>query len=195
MASDGEVAIVVPSKDITEDDDADDTKNPYLALRAAKIARNQARLRSLGLIREENILRPKATTTPAKSRKRPLTTKLLTPRRRSSRIKGDTTSLLPMNDNLGEEESSVPVVRRRRRSSAPKTAVTKSKSSKVNNPDSVRWITLDIPRLLFDNRDGLLGRLLSNTGKQHVVYESYRRGTVAADESRRLSFNKSSGVQ
>ena len=179
-----------------------DDNNPYLAMRQAKIARNQARLKELGLLSLEDKSRPNLS-----SRKRPRSAVKIKshptpPTRRSRRLKqqedeatddkkeGDLQAL--DDDYFLKEEA------RLSRSKAPTKKVTSkalSSSSYQVKPNSVKTVSLDIPKLI----DNLLGKVLPYPGKECCLDESFRIAASKDDQERldgiKLSFNKYSGVQ
>ena len=190
-------------------------RNPYLAMREAKIARNEKHLRELGLWTP---VPPKATA--ARKRRREISkgTRLATcaPTRRSRRLRQTR-----QNDNKEEDASSFRVMGRASvtppSSLAPDSAIADTgahiskKCARSAQPkalpaipakNSVRLISLDINTLLFGNgtTDGIVGKVMERTGKEHVINEAFARAASAADRQRlehapTLSWNKYSGVQ
>ena len=181
-----------------------DDNNPYLAMRQAKIARNQARLKELGLLSLKEKCRPILS-----SRKRPRSAVKIKkshptpPTRRSRRLKQqedeatddkkkNEEDLQALDDDYFLKEEA-----RLSRSKAPKKKVTpKAVSSSYQvKPNSVKTVSLDIPKLI----DSLLGKLLPYPGKECCLDESFRIAASKDDQDRldgiKLSFNKYSGVQ
>ena len=192
--------------------DDEETANPYLTLRKAKIARNQARLRELGLLSTEPLDSPlppatkKARTndearTPSLDQEREEPVIL----RRSYRLK------TKPNEQPVQESSEIiskPKFLLRQKEASPehKRPIRKSLPRSTHiNPFSVRTISLDVERLVFgDPSLGIpeaLGVLMERTGKDHVIQESFRRAASTEDKVRfpavvpPLSFNKYCGVQ
>lgn len=176
--------------------------NPYLALRAAKISRNQARLRELGLLKAQEEYQ----TVYARKRQRKVEPekKVVTDTvilRRSRRLKDQ-----PEKPDYKEESlQRIEVVRKIPRPSRSATSETSERSVKlVPKPppppaNSVRSIRLDTKCLVLDDKDGVLGLLMERTGKEFVINEAFRCAAVKEDKQRlegyRLSFNKYCGVQ
>jgi len=191
-----------------QNDDATLT-NPYMALRAAKIARNQARLRELGLVKPKVSRR---STVASKKRLPVKQTKnlgALRPQRRSARISSlennpdykENNDFLPntrgrgkkreldAEDNVAEESiiETIPTsseYRRRPTASAPPGA------------NSVRTVSLDVPKLV----NKFLAKPMDVFGKYFVIETSFHETAFPEDIQRlsgvpRLSFNKFSGVQ
>jgi hypothetical protein len=179
--------------------------NSYLALREAKIARNEQRLRELGLLQQPSSVEGTTSSQGPSSSKRK---KVSSPQesgptilRRSSRHRGEQPASyqdeLPErsqrktrprseNDASSLSESHV-AVRERPPASSP--------SSFPNN--SARVFHLDVERLLMgtkDGEDGALGQSMERTGKAFVMEESARRA-VSSYTGGPISFNKYSGVQ
>mmetsp|Transcript_14221 Transcript_14221/g.23554 ORF Transcript_14221/g.23554 Transcript_14221/m.23554 type:complete len:305 (-) Transcript_14221:144-1058(-) len=167
--------------------------NPYLAFRAAKIARNNAKLEELGLATKP-VVEPVVADrqTPAR---RGLPRPIQQPTRRSTRITGQQA---PVVQELPDEfEASVPSLRGKRqrpRRPGPKNAneanVAKkaraaktTKNAYVPPANSVRRIHLRVN----DTVDKFLGRTMEKTGKAFVMHTSL--GGL------HVSFNKYSGVQ
>jgi hypothetical protein len=182
--------------------DSKDNPNHYLALREAKIARNESRLRELGLL--EPSRGGTAGQAPSSSKRKKAGSpqesdpKLL---RRSSRNRGEhpvsyqdeapernqrKTRLLHEIDSSSVSESHAAV---RKIPPAP------SPSSFPKN--SARVLHLDVERLLMgakDGGEGVLGQSMERTGKAFVMEESARRA-VNDYAGGPISFNKYSGVQ
>lgn len=158
-------------------------ENPYLAYRAAKIARNLEELTSLGLAPPIVIKPAVATTRARRNPSRPVQQ----PTRRSKRITGESA---PVVEELpdGFEEASVPSVsgRKRQRQDAKAVGVSKAltiKKAYVPPANSVRRIHLPVNITV----EKLLGRTMEKTGKAFVIQTSL--------EGKDASFNKYSGVQ
>jgi hypothetical protein len=201
------------------DDSSSVQENPYLALREAKIKRNEARLRELGLVKKVNEL-PRPTVSSNASRKRggssnessssssPLTL------RRSRRLSDQ-----PEQVNYKDISSDLDgILNKRLRVVTPSTdndpgVATYSDNSHESKPppkprpppalNSVRSISLCTQRLVLggshDAPVGLLGVPMEQTGKEFVVYKSFENASSNEDRHRlegaRLSFNKYCGVQ
>ncbi len=176
--------------------------NPYLAMREAKIARNQKRLSKLGLLKPPPP--PKKRPVPKKPQQRN------TPVRRSRRISSQEshpddkegaslTSAGKRTRDTSEIASSDSLsVPRRTRELPPASAPAPA-------ADSARSISLDVDFLLLghneDHSDGLLGEMVERPGKDYVIHKSFAKAACLEDrlrlagESTKLSFNKYSGVQ
>lgn len=199
-------------------------KNAYLLLREAKIARNQERLRELGL---ERRLSPVDVDVLPSSKKRKPVSKRITPpsfpERRSSRLQGSSVNYTEVSvDNelgkkRGKEGLSPPLDFSSSVTSQHSHALTLEQlkvindsslpetqplSSLMNSPkNSARVMYINVEKLLFgtandDDEDGVLGVLLPTTGKAFVMLESARRA-VLSDQYQvgPISFNKYSGIQ
>ena len=187
--------------------------NPYLALREAKIARNQKRLQELGLLKP--LEPPITTTSPNKGttqRQKPRPKFLQEPVRRSPRL-----SQQPGPSNYKEtsipREKQLAVIRKRPR---PNNSLTSNAEADppssigncVRSPEpsppainSVRSVNINTKTLVLgqNGENGLLGVLLGQTGKAFVINESFSAAASPEDQYRlvgaRLSFNKYCGVQ
>lgn len=190
-----------------EDENDAAPTNPYMALRAEKIARNEARLKELGLYKAKFSTATSQSSKPVSIRKRkpgdqpPLTA----PTRRSLRISG-----LPINPNyveskdfkeraaLPKEHSNDDFVqatedRIRQKKTTPSRAPSGPAPASVN---SVRTISLDASVVV----QKFLAKPLEIFGKYFVIQSSFEEAACEDDKARlagvsRLSFNKFSGVQ
>jgi hypothetical protein len=220
----------------------DESNNPYLALRAAKIARNEARLRELGLLKT---LPPAtaavgaawtaaATSTatyslphPAMNKakvaaaasKRKVASTATVDRSHLRRSKRHVIVVTPVQNTDKESSSSskskVSAVGRRRGKGLTLQSEPDAASSHATTeiaalppthpslaglaPNAARAIQLDVAKLVEESSNGLLGRVMSKTGKAFVMEEAAR---LAAEnyyndkhDSSGISFNKYSGVQ
>jgi hypothetical protein len=191
---------------VSNDGDNDEkVTNPYLAMREAKIARNQQRLSELGLLKPQPP--PKQRPIPKKPQQRNIQV------RRSSRLSSQ-------ESQPGEKEgasltSSVGKRTRDTPESALSYSLSANQSKKTKEPPpafalapdpaSVRSISLDVNYLLLghdeDHRDGLLGKMGERPGKDYVIHKSFTKAAYSDDRDRlsgkssKLSFNKYSGVQ
>ncbi|KAL9189620.1 hypothetical protein ACHAXT_009295 [Thalassiosira profunda] len=185
--------------------------NPYLAARSAKIARNENRLRELGLWKEP---RPSSGGAPkAKRSRKPAPSAPRGPVRRSGRLSsqarpdykdaslpsevhlsaGRKRPISTTDNDLYADEAPAPVVRRAASAATPKAPAA----------NSVRSIDLDVKKLLLGegggSAAGLLGKMVEQTGKEFVVNQSFALAASADDQERlahaKLSFNKYCGVQ
>ena len=173
-----------------------ESENSYLALRAAKIARNQARLRELGLITDVPAPKPRKPRPPKKP-------KAVAPEqiRRSTRA-----SKGKAREYADDHETEAPRLEKRSRSTVKSQAPTPVGVAIISVPTqldinniqptiSAREMFIDPSKLLF-GETGLLGRPLASTGKAAVMDTS---ATRAADRRQftggQVSFNKYSGVQ
>ena len=188
--------------------------NPYLALREAKIARNQARLRELGLLSKKELPSSGRTTTPptktattavAKVETKPL---VLRRSRRLSQLPENPDYTEPNVDLIRERKSKRSRITTTTRKTTRTTTTTTTKGgdkTPVSRPppaaNSVRAISINPENLVFgkDKVSGFLGVPMERTGKEFVIYESFERAALSEDRHRlegsRLSFNKYSGVQ
>jgi hypothetical protein len=216
--------------------DVDESNNPYLALRAAKIARNEARLRELGLIKTLPPPTIVATTAAAalsaqaaKGRKDAAAA--------GNKRKADASAAAAVDrSNLRRSKRHAPAIivtpvtqitaavaassRHGMRGAALQskaakqdevtlsqvvaiTPLSSSPSLPANGllaPNSARAIHLNVAKLVVstENDEGLLGRVMAQTGKAFVMEEAARLAateTVSYDCYRSISFNKYSGVQ
>jgi len=182
----------------------DGGRNPYMALRKAKIARNQARLKELGLFNFPKATRSKKPLV----RKKKQVTAVAQPSRRSARISGQPikTSYIESNNlpNYSMRQRgtklSLDVIENHERiymnSSNKQFKKTVSKPSSEPAANSVRSISLDTSKLVLK----FLGKPLETFGKDFVIQNTFREAAYPEDMQRlqgasRLSFNKYSGVQ
>lgn len=195
--------------------------NPYLALRAAKIARNQARLKELGLYTFPKA-KTRTTTTRSNNKKHstPSILAIVTPSRRSSRISGQ-----PIKANYMEVSNTLLNDTKRHHQRGTKRSLTvldddddndaderiynmdkqlkkkiisSKKSSSISEPaaNSVRSISLDTSKLVLK----FLGKPMETFGKDFVIHNTFSEVAYPEDIHRlqgvsRLSFNKYCGVQ
>jgi hypothetical protein len=169
--------------------------NPYLALRRSKIARNEARLLQLGLVKASSFLASRSETAvlPSSSQSRPSSRQdnpdKPTVLRRSTRRKTSPESLFEP-DEFKEQilHSPRPSKRSKQESTLP---------ALVFPPQSARSMALNVAKLLYGdgNIPGFLGRYMTQTGKNHVMMESARLGVESNIVDKPISFNKYSGVQ
>lgn len=195
--------------------------NPYMALRAAKIARNQARLRELGLYKPDFSKKAAA----ASNRKRGQVIKQKKnhevsvptgPRRRSARISGlannpdykesnDFKDPVPFHQNtrkrgtkrlLDVDENPVSGADQKLQTQSKLGNHSRQEKAPMLAVNSVRTISLDVSVLL----EKFLAKPLDTFGKYHVIEKSFHESAYPEDLQRlegvsRLSFNKFSGVQ
>lgn len=177
------------------------TSNVYLELRKAKIARNEARLAELGLLRRatapstksrtKNVISSSSPSLGGKDAKKPRPPVVTDVRRSARHTSRPTTYLVQDAPDLrrkrqkvhlsASSEETEKVVKKRGRVS--------EKSSNIN-PRSVRLIDLDVNEIV----QGVLGRVMEFPGKSHVIEEAARRASNK-DNVHGLSFNKYCGVQ
>jgi hypothetical protein len=168
--------------------------NPYLALREAKIQRNEARLRELGLtgIRGDRARKKRPPT-------RPSIPDGSIPVRRSQRL-----SSVTSDERFQRRLRRPRVVPARTMGHIPEKRPVAPKPPLAAN--SVRGISICAQRLTVGisysdfKQIGLLGLPLEQTGKEYVISKSFQMAASSEDklrigESPRLSFNKYSGVQ
>ena len=184
--------------------------NPYVALREAKIARNEARLAQLGLLKRPNASLNSSDggepRTSQKRRREVAPKQIQEPVRRSKRISQQTDTpnykevSLPVNDGsrpsrvhqrvddyVGEDDAQT-----------ASSAVAKSiKQQSTPAANSVRSIDLNVNTLVI-GENGILGKTLEQPGKEHVIHKSFELASSPEDQRRlsgvRLSFNKYCGV-
>jgi hypothetical protein len=184
--------------------DPTDNENPYLALREAKIARNEQRLRELGLMQPPGVEGSASRQGPSSSKRKKVSSPQYsepTILRRSSRHRGEQPA--SYQDELPERSQ------RKTRARSEKDASSLSEShvavrkmppapSPTSFPkNSARVFHLDVDRLLMgtkDGEDGALGQSMERMGKALVMEESARRA-VSSYAGGPISFNKYSGVQ
>ncbi|KAG7350573.1 hypothetical protein IV203_009933 [Nitzschia inconspicua] len=191
----------------------DDTEsNPYLALRAAKIARNEARLKELGLWKQPQLTtsQPSSFTrhTPKKkglassllsdsdpvSKKSRKTVTVGNPRR-SARISGQDGQPNYKEDTIVDKSSngrtSIPtedaIHDRKKQPSEDSPGIRKERSPslKVQAPpkaNSVRQLSLDMTTLVRK----YLGQSMECSGKEFVIHESFRVASDSKEVLRRL---------
>jgi hypothetical protein len=187
--------------------DSTGNANPYLALREAKIARNEERMKELGLLHQSSSAKRTTSSQGTSSSKRK---KVSSPQdsgptilRRSSRHQGEQ----PASYQDVLPERSQPKTNRRARSERdasplPESSVAGREMKPAPSPssfpkNSARVFHLDVERLLMgtkDGEDGALGQSMERTGKAFVMEESARRA-VNSYTGGPISFNKYSGVQ
>lgn len=182
----------------------DDNQNPYLLMRKAKIARNEARLKSLGLhSTKQQSVTPRPKTAPA-ARAKPAAHD--GPVRRSGRLSSKAAPnykdvsapgverRLPSRKRLHDEAGLLEEEPLNKRSYTKPAAPRRSAPA----ANSVRSISLDVAHLVTDTEQGVLGRMLEHTGKEFVINTAF--GSASEDDKARLhgtklSFNKYCGVQ
>ncbi|KAL3907571.1 MAG: hypothetical protein SGILL_008819 [Bacillariaceae sp.] len=178
--------------------------NSYMALRAEKIARNEDRLKELGLWKK-----PSASTTQQQhqSTKRRLDRSRTTadhPKtdtglvRRSSRLSGkDVTD--DKTSNVVENAATQDQVTKRQRPGRKVALKTQKKSQSKSSavaPNSVRRLSLSAPTIV----EKFLGKYMEHTGKETVITRAFEEAAASTEEVKRmqgvrLSFNKYCGAQ
>jgi hypothetical protein len=182
-------------------------ENPYLALREAKIARNQARLRELGLVPYLDVAKPQVRAGGNTRQQTTTTTSDAPPIRRRSirlsqlpspRLEEEKTEGLPQRPKLTQKRKRGSV----QESMVPPRMVKKGASGPTAPSNSVRSVHLDVNLLVLGNGDsnpGLLGAQMKKTGKDFVIHHAFEKAASSEDQLRlagtRMSFNKYSGVQ
>ena len=170
----------------------------------AKIARNEARLKSLGLsTKKPTVTLPRPKTAPAARAKLAAHDG---PVRRSGRLSSKTApnykdvpvpvderrlhSRKRLHDEAGLLEEPLP----KKRSAAKPLPRTSTPAA-----NSVRSISLDVAHLVIDSEKGVLGRMQEHTGKEFIINTAFDRSASEDDKARlngrKLSFNKYCGVQ
>jgi hypothetical protein len=191
-------------------DESKGENNSYLALREEKIARNEARLKELGLWKPTLTLARKqqrAQVSPS-SRKRSWSISATSIRpisgtqklRRSSRLSGKD----GFDENNYSRSSLVENEKKprgsRKREAFVKVIVTKQASSQSKPTavaaNSVRALSLSAPRIV----EKFLGRFMEHPGKEFVINQAFHEASASPEEQQRvegmrLSFNKYCGVQ
>lgn len=197
--------------------DEDSSTNPYLALRAAKIARNQARLRELGLLSVErpHAAKQKRASRVSESRKKVDSSShndTAKPQelRRSKRLKSTAVDnpcniVSPSDDNdktvkRHSQARRVSKITRNQAGGFQNFGSLNNDPSRQHAPNmvipsnSARAIYLDVEVLM----QNFLGKQCDRTGKAAVIEESarksYRKCTLPSTPIS-ISFNKYSGVQ
>ena len=180
--------------------------NPYMALRAAKIARNQARLKELGLYKPtQYTLSRTRGSTGTKQKKKYEAVVSTGPRRRSARISGMDTNP-DYKESIDFKESNRSGRKRTLEAGKaptenvveripPKTCPRPQKPTAVA-ANSVKTISLDASKLVGK----FLAKPMEIFGKYFVIETSFEEAARPEDQERlsgvsRLSFNKFSGVQ
>lgn len=163
----------------------EDTSNAYLQLRAAKIARNQARLMELGLFRPP----PTSTARPPQLKKTQNSAKRKSsaPLRRSSRHSERPATyleLLPAEPKRSKRRSD-----EARGNDSKAATVTLETETKTFHAHSARAMNIHVGNLVSE---GLLGSMMEQTGKAFVMEEAAQRSGIDVGN---ISFNKYSGVQ
>jgi hypothetical protein len=183
--------------------DSTGNANPYLALREAKIARNEERLRVLGLLHQPTRGTDSSQGPSSSKRKKASSPQDPGPTilRRSSRHRGEQPA--SYQDVLPERNQRKTRARSERDASPlPESIVAVREMKPAPSPssfpnNSARVFHLDVERLLMgtkDGEDGALGQSMERTGKAFVMEESARRA-VGSYAGGPISFNKYSGVQ
>ena len=183
-------------------DDDDPPLNEYEALRQAKIARNQARLRALGLLGPSRVATVRSAPprkTPAAAAAATAATAIVTPRRRSPRISSTVEPRVTRSQKRrweGDEKAASAVVAEQ---VAPPKRRAPTTVSAPPAPNSARALTLNVNSLLHDVG---LGRRLEHTGKAAVMQRAAKHchhdnNTMprTTTNNNNISFNKYSGVQ
>jgi len=174
----------------------DPETNPYLELRREKIARNEARLRELGLLKThaKPALSAEADSKfqPEKGSNGPMTVAL----RRSSRKRTHVQSLAEdiVSDKEFLHDSQTSVDRATKRLASSSAAIIDDHKQSSFSSFSARAMHMNFAKLILGDTSGCLGRYMKNAGKAHVMEESARLG-VEGYTGHNISFNKYSGVQ
>ncbi len=194
------------NNNIDDKEEHEIASNPYLALRAAKIARNQARLKELGLVKFE----PSCSNLP-KSRIRSVKSNSNAggcdeqPRasvRRSQRLRQDEINDAQQPKRQKPSATSDIVAPLQEESKRPVPYSSIGSLSKNNNiikplhPRSVRNMSIHVNDLVLGNTEypkGILGQRMAFSGKAYCMEISAKRSGVENYEG--LSFNKYSGIQ
>jgi hypothetical protein len=184
--------------------ETDAPTNPYIALREAKIARNEARLAKLGLLKPSVALRQSPEQKKNTNRRSDVPKPVQEPTRRSSRLSQQSSQ--PDYKEVSMTSSEGPQKRRRIVSTsfdvADEVIEDSSASSTPKNAappaNSVRSIDIDVDELVTGENE-LLGRFMHQSGKEYVINKTFELASSTQDQQRlsgtKLSFNKYCGVQ
>lgn len=200
--------------------DPEPSHNDYLAFRDAKIKRNEARLRELGLLKKP-IERPVSTLSKstASTIKRKVAPSI--PTRRSSRLTTQPATINYKESNDDDVDRKVSTKRPRVVQSSNEESVNETTDQATKTPalpvtdmityssTTVRLVRLCTQRLVFGssltNREfplaspGVLGIPMDKPGKEFVINKSFEIAAPSDDKERlegeRLSFNKYCGIQ
>lgn len=195
----------------TNDDGGGDA-NPYLAMREAKIARNEKRLRELGLLKPPQPPAAAAAAAMPRTKRSEMQKTILLihngPVRRSSRIslktKPDYKDVSLPSESGTQQPAAVGRNRKRPRSpvlepddqiTSSTFVVAKRAPSRKSSPstpaaNSVRSIDLDVKTLVLgkdrssNDNNGLLGKIMEHTGKEFIINESFSLAASAEDQLR-----------
>lgn len=162
----------------------EEESNLYLQLRAQKIARNQARLKELGLLRPQGsrapvnkVQKPKKVVVSAKEATAPL--------RRSSRHLNRPTTYLELPEPKRSKHSG----EARAKSAKARIVAHEATETKTFPAHSARSMNINVDSLVSG---GLLGHVMERTGKAFVMEQVAQRSGIDVVN---ISFNKYSGVQ
>lgn len=195
---------------VSDDECVDSSKAPnivnkYLAIREAKMARNQARLEALGLLQPNASNTTVNSTFPRKSKKRKridqnssnVQSQSL---RKSSRLQSLSPGIIEMESKPDTTSIACtkPLENKSRRSPSADVTIQQRNEERFCH-NSARAIELCVPKLIHN----FLGIQLSATGKAHVMLESARVAARVSEHSTHtapsslttISFNKYSGIQ
>lgn len=162
-------------------------ENPYLALRRAKIARNETRMRELGLLkRKRSEQEPSYTATALKKATKPKKEVQAQSVRRSSRLQRTSPQSVVEEVVVAKAEQK----RKQNVSTTKKKSTSANQKPQIFPAHSARSMTLNVGCLV----QNLLGKPMEYTGKQFVMEESARLA-VEGHDGGRISFNKYCGVQ
>eukprot|EP00980_Cylindrotheca_fusiformis_P002714 scaffold627_cov125-Cylindrotheca_fusiformis.AAC.31 len=195
---------------VTNEEAEEVPENSYLALRAAKIARNQARLKELGLWKPPMQISPvppgdeKSKLKKAKRSKVNEKPSLKSPvnLRRSRRLSDKPEQPTTSQEDTTTAEQVVkksPLIGQQRNTKKRSRAAYAPSLPSQPAGNSVRSIDLDTELLVVGEEKAVLGRSMERTGKEFVIYQSFALAASTKDLERlggsRLSFNKYCGVQ
>jgi hypothetical protein len=181
-------------------------ENPYLRPRAAKIARNQARLAELGLLKNGTMSSVAATRVKKRAKAKKQST-VVFPLRRSSRNRSiinaisDATSLNDREDEIQKTAEmtrtvSTRIIKKRARLIDHSHGVIDRVECEDDMPTSAsvagsaRSISIDVNQLVSD----MLGKQIDAVGKAAVMIQA-ARSVGGYEDITSISFNKYSGVQ
>ena len=193
------LAISVSMNNNTTNNEEEES-NPYLAMRKAKIARNQRRLKELGLaLPVPQVITPnppRANDNKRNNQRKVYTGPVRRSGRLSSQVKPDYKDVTLLNEKQigGSRKRSHDDVAYNDLDTAEDTKTdvstiakrvptyTKSKPG-APAPHSVRSINLNVDKLIFGTT-GLLGEMVETTGKEHVINQSFSLSATPYDQER-----------
>jgi hypothetical protein len=160
--------------------------NPYLALRAEKIARNEARLKELGLLRPTTTRARVTKSEKQKKSEKPLENHPTLPLRRSSRHKICRSSQPTTYLDLPEpKRKKLP---KKDKEGAENDRTVSETPVKIFPVHSARAMDMNVNEIVSNK----LGKMMERAGKAFVMEEAAQ---LCSHYTTNISFNKYSGVQ